>query len=104
MSGFGPCACIRSAKWNLVSPWLEPDEAQGYAGNEGTVKRQLYDLEADGEELRDVAERHPDVVKGLSERLEEHIRRFLPLTDGTIGGKSTEAVEMTFHALPGSRD
>jgi len=104
VSGFGPCACIRDAKWNLVSPWLAPGEARNYAGNEGTVKRQLYDLEADGEELRDVAEQHPDVVKELAGRLEEHIRRFLPLTDGTIGGKSTEAVEMTFHALPGTRD
>ncbi|MFH0963757.1 MAG: sulfatase [Planctomycetota bacterium] len=104
VSGFGPYACIRSAKWNLISPWVEPGEARNHGAHEGTVRRQLYDLEADGEELTDAAEGHPDVVEELSKRLEEHIRRFLPLTDGTIGGKSAKRVELTFHALPGSKD
>ena len=104
VSAFGSFASIRTHKWNLVLPWMELSRESVIQGADAAVRRQLYDLEADPEELTDVIDAHPEAAADLAQRLEEHIRRFLPLTDGTIGGKSVEAVEMTFHALPGSRD
>ena len=104
VSAFGLFASIRTSQWNLVAPWAELSRDSDIQGADTPMQRQLYDLEADPEELTDVIAAHPEVAADLCERLEEHIRRFLPLTDGTIGGKSPEAVEMTFHALPGSSD
>ena len=104
VSGFGPCACIRTARWNFVTPWIDLASVSGVGGYQGAITLQLYDLESDPEELTDVAESHPDVAADLSDRLEAHITRFLPMTDGTIGGKSADAAGLTFHALPGTRE
>ncbi len=104
VSGFCFHASIRTARWNYIRPWIRPeaDEVSKwrlYGVSEG--KDQLYDLEADPEELTNVSAQHPDVTEELGRRLEEHIKRFAPLTTGTIQGVTGIGGKMTFDGLPG---
>jgi len=48
-----------------------------------------------------VSAQHPDVTEELSRRLEDHMRRFAPLTTGTIQGITPIGGKMTFDGLPG---
>jgi arylsulfatase A-like enzyme len=104
VSGFCFHACLRTAKWNLVRPWFKPSTAHGGEGRlYGSVstREELYDLESDPQELTNVAVQHPEVARELSRRLEEHIRRFAPLTTGTLQGVAPIGEQMTFDGLPG---
>jgi len=93
VSAFGWWACLRTAKWNYVQPWAEMP-------NPGERRRELYDLEADPEELTNVAASHKDVCKELAARLEAHIRKFAPLTGGSFQNTAAVGGHMTFDALP----
>ena len=55
---------VRRGKWKLVA-WGKPDEASW----------QLYDMETDKTETKDLAEKHPDVVKRLERLYTEWARR-----------------------------
>ena len=93
VSAFCHYACIRTGQWNHVRPWTtwhldEPD------------REELYDLEADPQELVNVIADHRDVANGLSRRLEEHIKRFAPLTGGSFQSAAEAGEQMTFDGLP----
>ncbi len=72
---------VRSGKWKLILPHTyrtlghQPKAKDGIPIKYSNVKvgLELYDLEADAGEKRNVAEKHPDVVKGL-EALAEQAR------------------------------
>jgi len=93
LSGFGRYACYRTNKWNYVRPWCE-------LGPNVRPKEELYDLEADPEELRNVIGDHHDVAKELSAGMEKHIKTFAPLTKGTFQGLGEEGEHLSFDALP----
>lgn len=63
---------VRSGRWKLHLPheYRSPGEPRGAGGKPGPYVQKkiglaLYDLEADVGEKTDVAEKHPDVVRGL---------------------------------------
>ncbi|MFQ5809663.1 MAG: sulfatase [Armatimonadota bacterium] len=97
VSAFGRFACVRNAKWNYVTPWMELPEGQ-QKGPE------LYDLEADPEELTNIVADHPAEAKKLHEQLAAHMAEYAPITQGSLGPGTTVAADtselMSFDALP----
>jgi len=93
VTAFGNHASIRTHKWNYVQPWKK-----GRRGGSG--RYELYDLEADPQELTNVLDQHPDVGRELAAQLAEHLRRFQPLTGGSFQTPAEEGEEMSFDALP----
>jgi len=103
VSAFCFHACVRTARWNYVRPWLRPEKEEVEKLRlYGAIDTgdELYDLEADPQELHNVASERPDVTRELSRVLEEHIARFRPLTTGTIQGITPVGGKMTFDGLP----
>jgi len=95
VSAFGFCASFRTARWNYVRPWHKTPEVPLERAE------QLYDLEADPQELTNVVADHRDVAAELGRRLEAHIKNFAPLTGGHFQrtAEGTDA-HLTFDALP----
>ncbi len=63
---------IRHGKWKLLMPGRK-EVAPGFLMDFGSNSYELYDLEADPGETRDLATEHPEVVKKLKQKLEAHI-------------------------------
>ena len=85
VSAYGWVGCVRNREWNFSEVW----NPGAYQGN---YKPQLYNLEKDPEELTTVAEKYPDVVKQLSDKLKDYIRSGEGITGGSFheraqGGK-----------------
>ena len=59
---------IRTPRWKLIEYWEKP------------VELELYDMEADPDEMRNVAKSRPQVVRELEERMEA-LRRQLGASD-----------------------
>jgi len=97
VSGFGHFASVRTRKWNYVTPWTELPEGR-------EPRHELYDLDADPEELTNVIDRHPDVVQRLREHLSAHIRAMAPLTDGRFQSAAPGSGRMSFDCVPLSGD
>jgi arylsulfatase A-like enzyme len=93
VSAFGPYASVRTARWNHVRPWTALP-----AG--AAPKIELYDLQRDPRELNNVMSDHPDVARKLAARLEAHMRRHAPLTQGSFQSLAAGARPMSFDALP----
>jgi len=103
VSAFCFHACCRTAKWNYVRPWFKAATTQVREGRlfgSLNMEEKLYDLEADPQELTNVAAQHPDVTADLSRRLNAHIERMRPLTNGTLQGVAEIGAQMTFDGLP----
>jgi arylsulfatase A-like enzyme len=103
VSGFCFHACIRTAQWNFVRPWLRATATkvdEGRLFGSFSTEPELYDLKSDPEELTNVVERHPEVADELSRRLDDHIERMRPLTNGTFQGEAQIGTQMTFDGLP----
>ena len=78
VSSFGFIAAVRTPEWNYSAVW-NPEKYQGkYAP-------QLYDLKKDPDELKNVAEQNPSVVKDLQAKLQEYMDSGKDLTNGTFG-------------------
>ena len=67
VSSFGYIAAVRTPEWNYSAVWNKEKF-------QGSYKPQLYDLKNDPEELKSVADQHPQVVKDLQAKLDELIR------------------------------
>jgi len=97
VSAFGYYACIRTSKWNYVCPWIKIPSNHPHK----KTLEELYDLKNDPKELTNVIAEHQHAARDLSHMLEEHIKRFTPLTGGSFQ-KATEGDEnMNFDGLPG---
>jgi arylsulfatase A-like enzyme len=97
VTAFGHYASVRTGKWNYVRPWTAlPQDRRG--------RQDLYDLEADPQELTNIVADLPEVVAELDAHLAEHLRLHAPLTRGSVGPGMVEGVEtrpgMSFDALP----
>jgi len=93
VSAFGHWACIRTKDWNYVRPWTD-------AGIKQEMREDLYDLNADPQELTNVAADHPDICLEMAQRLEDHIKKFRPLTGGAFQQTKDPTADMSFDALP----
>ncbi len=94
VSGFGNCACVRNARWNYLRTWTRK-----YQANAAPIE-ELYDLDSDPEELNNVVADHRDTAREFAAILEEHIRRFAPLTGGSFQQIMGDDERLTFDALP----
>ena len=77
-SPFGRYASVRTRRWNYVIPWAPLPEGR-------RARHELYDLEADPEELVNVLDRHPDVAEELRVALNEKIAARGADTRGSFG-------------------
>jgi arylsulfatase A-like enzyme len=93
VTAFGDHASIRTKKWNYLQPWKQ---CHGSAPG----RYELYDLERDPQELRNVIEDHRETANDLVERLQHHIRHFKPLTCGSFQSSAEADEGMSFSALP----
>jgi arylsulfatase A-like enzyme len=103
VSGFCFHSCIRTPKWNFIRPWFKPETTNVEGGRllgSLNMAQELYDLETDPEELDDVVASHPEVAEDLSKRLDAHIERMRPLTNGRLQGEAEIGAQMTFDGLP----
>jgi hypothetical protein len=73
ITGWGEHAAARTPDWCYPGRW-----------SQGAPFNQLYDVRRDPDELRDVADGHPSVVKELRAGLEEHVASGWPITRGTF--------------------
>ena len=93
ISAFGPYACIRTHNWNYVCPWTDLPKA-------ARPRIELYDLQADPQELNNVVADHPDITADLAARLEARMKRYAPLTQGSFQSLARKAGPLSFDALP----
>jgi arylsulfatase A-like enzyme len=77
VSAYGWIASIRTREWNYSAVW----NPQRYVGD---YKPQLYDVQHDPEELHNVADQHPKVLKDLQTELDAYIESGRHLTNGTF--------------------
>jgi arylsulfatase A-like enzyme len=78
ITAFGFHASVRDKKWDYIAPWTEPPERHGR-------RTELYDLEDDPQELRNVIEEHPEVAEEMQAWLEQYIEEHRAETSGDLG-------------------
>jgi arylsulfatase A-like enzyme len=81
VSSFGGIAAVRTPEWNYSAVW----DKERY---KGTYKPQLYNLKDDPDELKSVADDHPEVITHLQSKLDEY------LASGKDGAKGTFSQEL----------
>ena len=77
VSSFGAIAAVRTPEWNYSAVW----NMEKYPG---TYKPQLYDLKNDPNELKSVADDHPEVLTHLQSKMDEYLASGKDLTVGTF--------------------
>jgi arylsulfatase A-like enzyme len=75
LSSYGYIASVRTPEWNYSAVW---DKAK-YQGKYGP---QLYDLKSDPDELKNVADQHPAVLKDLQSKLDQYLESGKDITNG----------------------
>jgi len=73
ITGWGEHGAVRTPEWCYLGRW-----------SPGRPFHQLYDVRRDPNELHNVAEAHPSVVKALQSKLDEHVDSGWALTRGTF--------------------
>ena len=79
VTAFGGYASVRTKDWSFQTPWTGPTRKQQQAR-----KPELYDRNADPDELTSVIADHRDVADQLHAKLKDYIARGLPETQGTF--------------------
>ncbi len=77
VSSFGYIASVRTHEWNYSGVW----DKTKYKGN---YKPQLYDLKNDPQELRSVADAHPQILQDLQAKLDQYLESGRSLTNGSF--------------------
>ncbi len=75
--GYGWIGAVRTPEWNFSAVWNPKD----YPGN---YLPQLYSREKDPDELKNIAEKYPDVVADLKQKLDDYIAAGRGLTMGSF--------------------
>jgi arylsulfatase A-like enzyme len=63
------CVGIRKGKWKLLIPGRKPEKPHRYLMDFGTNEYELYNLDKDMGEKHNLAEKHPEIVRELSDLL-----------------------------------
>lgn len=98
VTAFGPYAAYRTDKYSYVTVWDDSVKDQR--------PPELYDLQADPQELTNIASERPEIAAEMREALQAHLREHAPLTQGHLGGTAEidvlgeMGVKMSFDALP----
>ncbi len=79
---YGWIGAVRTQEWNYSHSW-KPEAPQA------PYSPQLYNLEKDPEELTNVADKYPDVVRQLSAKLKEYIASGESITRGSFYEKES---------------
>lgn len=77
VQGYGWIAALRTAEWNYSQVWKP-------GAYKGQYRPQLYHLSEDPEELTNVAEKYPDVVRRLAGLLKDYIASGEAITQGSF--------------------
>ncbi len=64
------CVGIRKGKWKLLVPGREPEKPHWYLMDFGTNDYELYNLDKDMGEKKNLADKHPEIVEELISELE----------------------------------
>jgi arylsulfatase A-like enzyme len=80
VSSYGYIASVRTPEWNYSAVW----DKSRYQGN---YQPQLYDLKNDPNELKSVADQHPQVLKDLQAKLDEYLNSGRDITNGTFSSE-----------------
>jgi arylsulfatase A-like enzyme len=81
VQAFGWIAAVRTREWNYSAIWNREKYVGEYAP-------QLYDTRKDPQELKNVADQHPAVVKDLHAKLERYIASGWEITGGSFAEKA----------------
>ena len=74
---------MRSRNWNYQTPWVNEDPAAD--GNRGALSPpELYDLNADPDELKNVVNEHPEIAAEYRGLLAAYIEENRPVTGGSL--------------------
>ena len=85
-----PCL-VRNRRWNHIAPWTELPEGRGPG------RRELYDLQADPEELTNVIDAHREVADEMQAWLSAYIGEHRGETTGNLGpGESGPAHDQAY--------
>lgn len=93
VQAYGWIASARTPEWNYSQVW----KPEAY---EGTYHPQLYDLTKDPEELHDVADEYPDVVRQLSGKLKEYMASGEGVTRGSFQEKESLRTGLVYVKTP----
>ncbi len=80
ITAFGWHASVRNQRWNYIAPWADRPEAGGVP-----PRHELYDLQADAQELTNVIADHPEVAAEMQAWLESYIEEHRGETSGDLG-------------------
>ena len=80
VSSYGYIASVRTPEWNYSAVW---DKSK----YQGSYKPQLYDLKNDPNELKSVADQHPQVLKDLQAKLDQYLDAGRGITNGTFSAE-----------------
>ena len=69
-----PNLAFRWRNWKLLVPGRKGEKKQGYLMDFGTNDYELYDLQKDVGETKNVIEQHPEVAERLKKLLEQHVQ------------------------------
>ncbi len=75
---------MRTRAWNYQTPWVKNDWEEMAEGQRKLSPPELYDLQADPDELHDVAAEHPDVAAEYHGMLMDYIEKNRALTRGSL--------------------
>lgn len=73
VTGWGEHGCVRTHEWCYIGRW-----------SSGPPFEQLYDVQRDPLELKNVADGHPSVIKDLRAKLKSHVDSGWEITKGTF--------------------
>ena len=83
VTAFGNYASVRSRNWNYQTPWVK--ESPAAEGSRSALSPpELYDLNADPDELKNVVNEHPEVAAEYRDLLAAHIEETRPVTGGSL--------------------
>jgi arylsulfatase A-like enzyme len=86
---YGWIAALRTAEWNYSQVW----RPEAYKGQ---YRPQLYHLSEDPEELTNVAEKYPDVVRRLAALLKDYLASGEAITQGSFHERESFATGNTY--------